>query len=88
MTDYCCFKYRSIDKRLLESLIQSVIYFPRREQLNDPFDCNVDIALALDHAISSGSCKSPENLRRFRENEAEIERFRENVAELGGALSR
>lgn len=83
MTDYCCFKYRPIDKRLLESLIQSVIYFPRREQLNDPFDCNVDIARALDHAISSGSCDAPETLRRFRDNEAEIERFRKNVAELG-----
>jgi hypothetical protein len=83
MTDYCCFKYRPIDKRLLESLIQSVIYFPHRDQLNDPFDCNVDIARALDHAISSGSCRAPEVLKNFRDNETEVERFRENVAKLG-----
>jgi len=83
MTDYCCFKYRPIDKRFLESLIESVIYFPHRGQLNDPFDCNVDIAIALDHAISSDRCRTPGILQKFRKNEPEIERFRENVAKLG-----
>lgn len=83
MSEYSCFKYCPVDKRLLESLIQSAIYFPRREQLNDPFDCNVDIARALDHAIASGSCKAPEILQRFRGNEAVIQRFRTNVESLG-----
>lgn len=69
MTDYCFFKYRPIDKRLLGSLIHSSIYFAHRAQLNDPFDCNVDIVRALDHAIEGGSCKSTELLQQFRRDE-------------------
>ena len=83
MTDYCCFKYRGIDKRLLEQLVHSRMYFPHRAQLNDPFDCNVDILRAVDHAIAQGTCKNPKLLVQFKNDEAVTHRFSENVAKLG-----
>jgi hypothetical protein len=83
MTDYSCFKYRAIDKRLAEQLVNSEMYFPHRAQLNDPFDCNVDIVKALDHAIASGACKQPELLQRFRQDEEVTHRFSTNVGEMG-----
>ena len=83
VTDYCFFKYRPIDKRLLESLIHSSIYFSHRAQLNDPFDCNVDIVRALDHAVEGGSCKSTVLLQQFRRDEVVHRKFSKNVAALG-----
>ena len=83
MTDYCCFKFRTIDKRLVEQLVNSEMYFPHRAQLNDPFDCNVDIVRALDHAIASGTCREPELLERFKRDEAVTQRFSTDVGEMG-----
>jgi hypothetical protein len=83
VTDYCCFKYRAIDKRLVEQLVTSEMYFPHRGQLNDPFDCNVDILRALDHAIASDNCADPDMLQRFKQDEALTKRFSNNVGELG-----
>lgn len=83
MTDYCCFKYRAIDKRLLAQLVNSEMYFPHRAQLNDPFDCNIDIARALDRAIASGACKNPDLLEKFKRDEEVTQRFKKNVGDLG-----
>jgi hypothetical protein len=86
--DYSCFKYRLINKRLLDSLVRSVLYFPHHAQLNDPFDCAVDIRRAIDRAIAGGICERPELLKKFRSDEGDIDRFRANVAKLGiGAFS-
>jgi hypothetical protein len=46
------FKYRPINKRLLESLITGEVYFSSPEQLNDPFDCQIDIKKSLNTAIN------------------------------------
>lgn len=83
MTDYCCFKYRKVDKRLLEQLVHSRMYFPHRAQLNDPFDCNVDIIQAIDHAIARGAGKNTALLEQFRKEEATTRRFSENVGKMG-----
>ena len=59
------------------------MYFPHRAQLNDPFDCNVDIFRAVDRAIAQSACKDPENLEQFKNNEAVSHRFSESVEKLG-----
>lgn len=40
-------KYRRVDKRLIEILVNSDIYLPTPDQLNDPFDCQVDLDRAV-----------------------------------------
>lgn len=83
MTKYCCFKYRNIDKRLIEQIINSAMYFPRRDQLNDPFDCNVDIFRAIDRAMSIEACARPDLLSKFEKDVKVIDNFKRNINELG-----
>lgn len=83
LTNYCCFKYRAIDKRLLEQLVNSAMYFPHRAQLNDPFDCNIDIVRAIDHAIIRGTCEVTGLLKKLRQDEEVINQFMRNVGEMG-----
>jgi len=59
------------------------LYFPHRNQLNDPFDCNIDIIRALDHAIARGTCQTPELLEKFRRDVTLTRRFSENVGKMG-----
>jgi len=80
---YRLFKFRKIDKRLLESLVHSEIYFAPPDRLNDPFDCKVDIPKALERAIS----KSPQGVRptleRLREKISSIEKVQADFANPG-----
>lgn len=45
------FKFRSVNDYLFASLARSEIYFANPEALNDPYDCQVDLAQALARAI-------------------------------------
>ena len=42
-SNFRCFKYRPVNKNLIDSLVNSTIYFSSREALNDPFDSKIDI---------------------------------------------
>ena len=59
------FKFRKIDKRLIESLINEEVYFSPPSQLNDPFDCQIDIGKSLQVAISKVSGKEKKTLESF-----------------------
>jgi len=43
MSCFRCFKYKAIDKYLIDTLVNSTLYFSSRERLNDPFDSKIDI---------------------------------------------
>lgn len=66
MSEYVLFKFRKIDKYLLKALVQSEIYFARPDQLNDPFDCRVDLPNALENAISRAEGALRTRLEQFR----------------------
>lgn len=83
MPEYVFFKYRPVNKFLLESLVKSTIYFPNRKQLNDPFDCNVDLVKSVENAIEQSDGQTRDLFRKFLSDENHIERFRNNVASLG-----
>lgn len=51
MTSLVAFKYRKVNEFLIDSLRNNYIYFSNPEQLNDPFDCRVDIQAALQAAL-------------------------------------
>jgi len=55
-------KFRSIDRNLLDSLARGYIYFPHPEQLNDPFDCKLNILDSLSRAIERSDGKVKEKL--------------------------
>lgn len=51
-SDFLLFKFRPINKYLIESLINSQLYFAAPSQLNDPFDCQLDLRKAISRAES------------------------------------
>jgi len=56
-------KFKPLSEQLLKSLEASEIYFASPAQLNDPFDCQIDLRLARALALSSlgGSTSSAED---------------------------
>ena len=56
------FKFRSINKYLIDTLVKGTIYCAQPIRLNDPFDCQVDIKKAAENAISRLSGKKKQNL--------------------------
>lgn len=49
------FKYRAIGPHLTDSIVNRTWHFAKPDDLNDPFDCRVDIRKALARAASSTS---------------------------------
>ena len=83
MSDYCCFKYRAVNKYLIDSLVRCRLYFPSRVQLNDPFDCNVDIEQVVSSMLAEDGCPNKDLLRAFIDDAEVLRRFHENIKSLG-----
>jgi len=71
------YKFRSINKYLIESLVKGTLYFAAPNKLNDPFDCQVDIKKAINNAISSP--KISKAGRNFLKNIYEDEEYFDNA---------
>lgn len=83
MSQWELFKFRKIDKYLLGMLVQSEIYFARPEQLNDPFDCTVDIPNALNNAISKADTTVPVILQKLRDKKMLLEDIQNRIQTVG-----
>jgi len=66
MAEYVVFKFRKVDKYLLQSLVNSEIYFALPERLNDPFDCKVEIKRSLENAIARAESGVRTRLEQLR----------------------
>jgi hypothetical protein len=56
--DYRYFKFRTIDKHFIESIVSPSLYFSTPSQLNDPFDCRLnlqDIFAKASEAVSGSA---------------------------------
>lgn len=53
--DYRYFKFRAINMRLVESLVNRSLYFAKPVSLNDPFDCRLDLRKSMKRAAASAS---------------------------------
>lgn len=62
---FVLYKYRAINKRLIESLINQTLYFARPDALNDPFDCRIDLQKALRRAAKSATGERRDFLSSF-----------------------
>lgn len=83
MNDYVLFKYRKIDKNLLQSLVHSEIFFSGPDRLNDPFDCRVDILKALENAISKAPHQSRVKLEKLRSMSEFFEEVKTDFSKVG-----
>jgi len=83
MDVYRFYKYRIINSRLLNSLEDGTIYFSHQKDLNDPFDCELDIEKAISNAADDLGGDEGETIRQLLNKDGEFERFQANVNELG-----
>jgi hypothetical protein len=65
VNEYVMFKFRAINKYLIEGLVHSTIFCASPYRLNDPFDCRVDIAKAAHQAISELDGKEKDVLTKL-----------------------
>lgn len=77
------FKYSPINKNLIDSLIKGYIYCADLKRLNDPLDCRVDLAAAIERAISKSEGKARENLQRLLASKDFLDSIVKKVAEVG-----
>ena len=82
-TDYRQFKYRGINKRLLESLVNSQLYFARPDTLNDPFDCRIDLQAAFERAYERASGGHLQWLRSVIEDGKSFQELERTFSGLG-----
>lgn len=61
--DILLFKYRPVNKYLIDALVKSHLHFCLPAQLNDPYDCQVDLKKALTRAASSAKGTQATKLR-------------------------
>jgi hypothetical protein len=62
-SDYLYFKFRPINKHLVESLVSPSLYFAKPDTLNDPFDCRLDLRSSFTRATLSATGRRKEWLR-------------------------
>lgn len=83
MSIHRCFKYRPINKYLLDSLVSSELYFASRTQLNDPFDCNINIPHILDRLIKTNGTEDTDLFQEFLSDKEFLQQFQKNIDPLG-----
>ena len=83
MTNLVGFKFREVNDNLIDSLQRNYIYFATPQQLNDPFDCRVDIATALDQAISKSDGEQQNLIRQIRNAKPLFEQIQMDVQKFG-----
>lgn len=78
------FKFRTVNKFLIESLVKSNIYFSSPKALNDPFDCRVDILESFERSIQESDAASREKLEKVRpELTKYLKRLEKDIPDLG-----
>ncbi|MCK4347948.1 MAG: DUF2971 domain-containing protein, partial [Thermoplasmatales archaeon] len=83
MQEIKLFKFRTINKYLIDALVKGTIYFAHPTLLNDPFDCKVDIKKAVEHAISCLSGKKKHNLSKLSNVKDFLDRIQQRIGNVG-----
>lgn len=84
MSNFRCFKYRQVSKNLIDSLVNSTIYFSSRESLNDPFDSKIDIRQVIESLLKEElPASTREQLVQIAHNETFFQRFDDGYRDFG-----
>jgi hypothetical protein len=83
MNNYRYFKFRFINKFLIDSLTKNTIYFAHPKQLNDPFDCNLDIKKSIRNALSSVRGGRAVKLESLLKSDSFLKNFQEKINKVG-----
>ncbi len=83
MEKFTLFKFRSINKYLIDTLVKGTVYCAQPIHLNDPFDCQVDIKKAVANAISRLSGKKKQNLVKLSKAKGLFDKIQEDIKRVG-----
>ena len=83
MNDYRYFKYSLINKNLIDSLVNSALYFSLPSNLNDPFDCRIDIRKAAKFAASRVTGIRREVLLRISDLSEFVDEIQRRMTKIG-----
>ena len=81
--DFRFYKFKPIDKWLIESIVKNSLYVPSLEQLNDPFDCQINLENLLELSISLASEREKDFISNIRSNKIFIENFNNQISSFG-----
>lgn len=83
MNTYRYFKYRYINKNLIDSLVNRSLYFALPANLNDPFDCQIDLKKSIYFAASRTSGINKDVLRRIASHDRFVGEIQSRMAKIG-----
>jgi len=83
MEEITLFKFRGINKYLIDALVKGTVYCAQPIRLNDPFDCQVDIKKAAGNAISRLSGKKKQNLVKLLKTKGFFDRIQKDIKGVG-----
>ena len=53
MKDYRLYKFSTINKNFIDSLVKGYLFFANPKKLNDPFDCRINVRNAINNAMKT-----------------------------------
>ncbi len=83
MDDYRYFKYRFINKNLIDSLVNGSLYFALPSKLNDPFDCQIDLRKSAKYAASKSSGVKQEILLKIAGTDTFVDDIQLRMTKIG-----
>ena len=83
MTSIKLYKYKSINKFLVDSLVNGSIYFAQADELNDPFDCKVYIKNSISNAAKSLDRANAQKLTELLEDKELFDHLQDDINSLG-----
>lgn len=82
-TKYRAFKFRKVNDFLIDSLENSRLHFAPRARLNDPFDCNIDLAQSIKRLLAEAGVKKRELLEHLFSDPRLLRPIQEGIDTLG-----
>jgi hypothetical protein len=77
------FKYKAFDRNSLSMLINKEIYFAPPEELNDPYDCQIDINQSLNVAIGMAPTEIKKELAKYLQAQDLLQRINSDAKAAG-----
>ncbi|HUX65633.1 MAG TPA: DUF2971 domain-containing protein, partial [archaeon] len=80
---FTLYKFRPINKYLIESLVTRSLYFAKLDELNDPFDCRIDLEGALKRAELSAIGDRKKFLSSFLDDPNKFQHWQSYISNVG-----
>lgn len=77
------YKFRAINKWTIESIVNNTISAPKPENLNDPFDCQVDLEDVFRRAIYATSGSQLNFIKSLAENKDFLKKWNDEISSKG-----